>query len=185
MGVADHPRQPQSCGHGRVRGGHTCDLDTTNRKLFNRKNKLLGSGSLVKAPIQFTTLAPLTILTSKLDSACVVAEKGCVDRYRFWTLTCLVVKTDFLQPLLCLSEVFVLVFGRIEFTCKLKPAMCERVPRDLKRFYGREHILQAFWTLKETVCFMASPSFTTRSGLFSPLTSCTCCAGLVERKGDR
>ena len=35
--------------------------------------------------------------SSKLDSASAVAEQRCADRYRLWTLTCLAVKTDFLQ----------------------------------------------------------------------------------------
>ena len=85
----------------------------------------------MKPPIQFTTLAPPTnflvpalhqtacfvllssaplaescsALTwrSKIDSASAVAEQGCADRYRLWTLTCLAVQTD-----LGLSEVLVL-----------------------------------------------------------------------------
>ena len=122
----------KSCGFGRVRGGHTGDLDSTNRQLSNLKNKLLRSGSWVEPAIQCTTLTPSTnflvalhthctqtgcfvllcvrfhclagscpalIWTFKLHSASAVAEKG-MRRCRLWTLTCLVVRTDFLQTLL-------------------------------------------------------------------------------------
>ena len=44
---------------------------------------------------------------SKLDSASAVAEQGCADRNRLWTLTCLAVKTDFLQtPLRLITHKF-------------------------------------------------------------------------------
>ena len=40
--LADHRRQQQSCGHGRVCGGHNGDLDTTNRQPVHSTVKVAG-----------------------------------------------------------------------------------------------------------------------------------------------
>ena len=58
--------------------------------------------------------------------------------------------------------------GRIEFTCKLKPVMCERVPRVLKRLCGREQILQASGTPKETVLHGVAQLHNKKRSFFSP-----------------